>query len=77
MPTYSEIFERRFRDWASETSRMWDLPVPDETFFGNVRKRLTDNTLKWIGYGITAGLIEGHGPMFNLPRGAPNKGPYK
>ncbi len=59
MPTpYVEVFDNHFRAWAAVACDKWGYPAPKGEFYERVRKRLTNQPLEWIGYGIEAGLIK-------------------
>ncbi len=78
MPTpYVEVFDSHFREWAASACDEWGYPAPKVEFYQGVRKRLTDQTFEWIGYGIEAGLIQEEGLQFNLADNPAGKGPNK
>jgi hypothetical protein len=67
------VFYRHFREWVAAACREWKYDHPDEAFYRSVRERLTDEILKWIGYGINAGLIREYGLRFNVAGNAARK----
>ncbi len=77
MTTYVEVFDSHFREWAASACDEWGYPAPKGEFYERVRKRLTNQPLEWIGYGIETGLIKEEGLQFNLAGNPAGKGPYK
>ncbi len=77
MATYAEVFGRHFREWTLSISQVQGFSPPPDEFYDEVRRRLTDRTVGWVGFGIAAGLISENGHVFNVKGNLPGKGPYK
>jgi hypothetical protein len=77
MPRYAKAFDHHFRGWVAAVCDAWEYGRPDEAFYANVRTRLTDPVVEWIGYGIDNASIIERGFLFNVADNAPGKGPYR
>lgn len=66
MPSYIEVFDWHFREWAATACQEYRYKPPGQAFYAGVRRRLTDWTLAWVGYGINKRLILEHGFWFNV-----------